>query len=164
MAITPHVCDEVSLTFTAPSHIPSEVSDRDLSILETFAVAMYDKSSTTTMVNDARLDLFAQKERSYQAIPSTRAYFQKHAQHAAYQAGLICGRATNPNPDIPSPERWGWRKEGDQWKIHSVDLPHVASSSQELTKCGCKKVCCGRFKCYGSGFVCARLCNCSCQI
>ena len=62
MAITPHVChEEVSLTFTAPSHISSEVSDRDLSILEKFVVAMYDRSSTVTTINDARLDLFAQK-------------------------------------------------------------------------------------------------------
>ena len=54
MVITPHVCDEeVSLTFTAPSHIPSEVSDWDLSILEKFVVAMYDWFSTATTVNDA---------------------------------------------------------------------------------------------------------------
>lgn len=54
------MCDEeVSQTFAALSHIPTEVSDRDMSILEKFVVAMYDRSSTFTTVNDARLDLFA---------------------------------------------------------------------------------------------------------
>ena len=150
--------------FCSSKPYSTEVSDRDMSILEKFVVAMYDRSSTFTTVNDARLDLFARKQRSYQAIPPTRASLEKHAQRAAYQAGLIWGQATKTNPDIPCPERWGWRKEADQWKINWTDLPPVASSCQELTKCGCKKGCCGRCKCYRSGLVCTRLCSCSCQI
>lgn len=106
-----NVCDdEVSHTFAALSQVPSEVSDHNLCILEKFVVAMYDRSSTTTTVNDARLDILARKQRSYQAIPPTRASLQKHAQRAAYQAGLIWGQATDPNPDLPNPEQWGWRK------------------------------------------------------
>lgn len=140
------------------------MSDCDICILEKFVVAMYDRSSTTTTVNDARLDLFTRKQRSYQAIPPTQASLQKHAQHATYQAGLIWGQATDPNPDLPNPEQWGWRKEGDEWRIHWTDLPSIAYSCQELTKCGCKKVCCGRCKCFWSGLVCTRLCSCTCQV
>ena len=44
--------------------------------LEKFVVMMYDRSSTFENVNDARLDMFAQNQRPYEAIPPTRQYWR----------------------------------------------------------------------------------------
>ncbi len=51
------VCEEVSETFTRLSHCLIGVSDADLQKLETFVVLMYDRSSASTGVDEARLDL-----------------------------------------------------------------------------------------------------------
>ena len=47
------------------------VNDNEVYILDKCVVMMY-KSSTATGVNNARLDMFARKQRPYQAIPPTR--------------------------------------------------------------------------------------------
>ena len=52
---------------------PEKVSDDDLQKLESFVVLMYDRSSAASCVNEARLDHFARKQRTYDAIPPTRA-------------------------------------------------------------------------------------------
>ena len=47
------------------------INDEDQRILETFVTTMYDRSSASTGVNAARLDLFARKQRPYAAIPGS---------------------------------------------------------------------------------------------
>jgi hypothetical protein len=39
---------------------------------------MYDKTTTTLSVNKARFEMFAQKQRQYDAIPPTRAALIEH--------------------------------------------------------------------------------------
>ena len=63
---------------------PEKVSDDDLQKLENFVVLMYDRSSAASCVNEARLDHFARKQRTYDAIPPTTAALREHAKHAAY--------------------------------------------------------------------------------
>ena len=115
--------------------------DDDLQKLEKFVVHMYDRSSAATGVDEARLDLFARKQRSYDAIPPTSAALKEHAKRAAYQAGIIWAQASIPNPDISSPAEWGWSQDGESWQICWTTLPPIAASCQELTKCACKKGC-----------------------
>ena len=64
-------CDEVSNTFARLSKCPSAVEDSDLQALERFVVLMYDRSSDVTTVNEARLDLFARKQRQYDLTNSS---------------------------------------------------------------------------------------------
>ena len=66
------VCDEVSKIFSKLSEHPSAVDDNDLKALEKFVVLMYDRSSEVTTVNEARLDLFARKQRQYDLIPQLK--------------------------------------------------------------------------------------------
>ena len=54
--------------------------------LENFVVLMYDRYSAASCVNEARLDLFARKQRTYDAIPPTRAALREHAKRAAYES------------------------------------------------------------------------------
>ena len=68
-----NVCEDVTETFKKLSNSPQEVSDDDLQKLENFVVLMYDRYSAASCVNEARLDHFARKQRTYDAIPPTRA-------------------------------------------------------------------------------------------
>jgi len=65
-------------------------------------VTMYDRSCTVAGVNAARLDMFARKQKPYEAIPSTRAALLQHAKRAAYRAGCIWSQSTVRKPEAPS--------------------------------------------------------------
>ncbi len=115
--LTWNVCNEVSNVFKQLSKYPPTVGDDDLEMLEKFVVIMYDRSSTAIYVNDARLELFARKQRSYKAIPPTRAALLEHSKRAAYQAGCIWSQSTVCKPETQSPADWGWIQQGEVWKI-----------------------------------------------
>ena len=87
--LTWDVCAEASDVFKKLSQYPPTVTDEDLKVLEKFVITMYDRSSTTTCVNDTRLDIFARKQRSYKAIPQTQSALLQHTKRAAYQAGCV---------------------------------------------------------------------------
>ena len=140
-------CAEASDVFKKLSQYPPTMTDEDLKVLEKFVITIYDRSSTTTCVNDARLDLFARKQRSYEAIPPTQSALLQHTKSAAYHAGCVWSQATVCRPEAQSPANWGWIKHDQVWKICWTTLPHIAASCQELTKCGCKAECHGRYKC-----------------
>ena len=119
-----NVFDDVSETFTNLSQHPTLVHDLDLQRLERFVAVMYDRSSAATSVDEARLDIFARKQRPYNSIPPTRAALREHAKCAAYQAGIIWGQATISNPDTRSPAEWGWTQKGETWQICWTTLPY----------------------------------------
>ncbi|KAJ8375399.1 hypothetical protein SKAU_G00059790 [Synaphobranchus kaupii] len=107
------VCTEASDVFMKLSKYPPTVEDGDLQVLEKFVITMYDRSSTAAGIDDARLDMFARKQKPYEAIPPTRAALIQHAKRAAYQAGCIWGQATVCQMETKSPANWGWTKQGD---------------------------------------------------
>ncbi len=97
---------------------------------------------TDPAVDDAWLELFARKQRSYQAIPPTQAALVQHIRCAAYQVALMW------QPEVETPAEWVWKREGDCWSIILSALPPVAQSLLQLTKCLCKMQCRGWCKCY----------------
>ena len=157
-----NVCNDASGVFSKLSKYPPTVGDEDIENLEKFVIAMYDRSSIAKCVDDARLELFARKQKSYQSIPPTQAALVQHLKRSAYQAGCIWSQATVCQPEILSPADWGWIKEVDIWKTYWSTLPPIATSCQELTKCGCKMECHGNCKCYRFGLPCTALCSCTC--
>ncbi|KAJ8405993.1 hypothetical protein AAFF_G00308810 [Aldrovandia affinis] len=158
------VCDEASGVFSKLSQYPPVVDDEDLKTLREFVVMMYDRSSTAEGVDDARLDMFARKQRPYEAIPPTRSALKQHVKRAAYQAGCIWSLSTVRQPETQTPANWGWTKKGDLWQIVWTELSPIAESCQQLTKCGCKSECCSRCKCYCFGLTCTALCSCRCEV
>ncbi|KAK3889504.1 hypothetical protein Pcinc_006476 [Petrolisthes cinctipes] len=54
---------------------------------------MYDKNNTMDKVDEARLDLFARKQRPYDGIPPTSAALIQHVKRSLYQASCIWGQA-----------------------------------------------------------------------
>ena len=127
-----NVCNEITENFRKLSHYPPVVDDEDLQILEKFVVIMYDRSSSAECVNDARLDLFARKQRPYEAIPPIQAALKQHVNRAAYQAGCIWGQSTVSQPETESPSSWGWVKHGDVWQVVWTELPPIAETCQQL--------------------------------
>ena len=102
-----NVFDKISPVFAKLSSPPVAVTDEDLQVLEEFVVLMYVKSSSYKSVNEARLDLFARKQRAYDSIPPTSAALKEHCKRAAYQAGHIWGQSLLCSPCLPSPVHWG---------------------------------------------------------
>jgi len=100
---TRNVCEDVTDTFEKLSNCPQDVSDDNLQKLENFVVLMYDRSSAASCVNEARLDHFAlaRKQRTYDAIPPTRAALREHAKRAAYPSHMgsgDCLKSRNQHP------------------------------------------------------------------
>jgi hypothetical protein len=112
-----------------------------MKVFETCVVTMYDRSSPTTNVDATRLDMFARKERSYEAIPPTLAAL--HTKRAAYQVGA--------NQQCLMPKHLalltGAGRSMDLWKICWTTTAYCRTCEQ-LTKCGCKTDCRGRSKFY----------------
>lgn len=83
------VCPDVTDVFSKLSKYPTVISLQYQNVLEMFVIMMYDKSSPTANIDEARLDLFARKQRSYNSIPSTSEALIEHTKRAANQVGCI---------------------------------------------------------------------------
>ena len=70
------------------------MDDDNIKILQKFVVMMYDRSSAIDGVDDARLDVFARKQKPYEAILPTLAALLQHVKRTAYPAGCIWSQAT----------------------------------------------------------------------
>ena len=151
--------------FRGLSYMPESISEGHMLALEQLVVVLYDQSSTEKQVNEARLDMFAWKQKSYEMIPPSQSALLEHIKRAAYQAGHVWDQTLIREPVIPTPAEWGWRKDGlDIWKPLWTTLPAIAACCQELTKCGCKKRnCSGNYKCFKLGLTCSALRGCTCQ-
>ena len=98
---------------------------------------MYDRNSSSKMVDGVRLDMFAFKQRSYDSIPPTHA--ATHAtKRVAYQGDYIWGQSRVCDPYIPNPSSWGCHQVKGSWQPYWTTLPAIATSCQELTKFRCK--------------------------
>ena len=107
------IFSEASPVFSKLSQYPLTVEQSDMDILERFVILMFDRYSNVATVDEAKLDLFAKKQRPYEVLPPTKATLLQHTKRAAYQAGCVWGQATLCQPEVESPFDWGWQKSGD---------------------------------------------------
>lgn len=134
----------------------------DLEILERFVVIMYDRTCMAVHVNEARLELFSKKGKSYSDIPPTKEALLLHVRRSTFQGGFIWGQSTVCQPFIPSPVERGWTKKYGVWQVKWITLSPIADSCKELKKCACKTECKGRCTCFKSALKCTGLCECAC--
>ena len=73
-----NVFEEATEVFPKLGNLPETISEDDKQILEQFVVNLYDRSSAVKMVNEARLDLFAHRQKSYEMIPPTESALLEH--------------------------------------------------------------------------------------
>lgn len=121
------VCPDVSNVFAKLSQYLPFIEDEDQAILEKFVIAVFDRSSITEAVDEARLNLFARKQRSYDAIPPTHAALIQHTRRATYQAGCIWGQTTVCQMEFQNPSDSGWKKK-NIWQNFWTSLPPIAQS------------------------------------
>ena len=67
--------------------MPKTTSDKDKLILEHFDVISFDQSSEGEMVNEARSDTIAHRQKSYEIILPTASALLEHATRTVYQTG-----------------------------------------------------------------------------
>ena len=80
---------EVFHCFSSPC---DNLTQSEIGVLKEFVVIMYDRSSSTIKVNDARLDLFVRKQRPYNGIPPSRAALVDQIKRYVLQAGHTWGQ------------------------------------------------------------------------
>ena len=110
---------EETVAFNELLCMTSEVSEGSMLLLERFVVQMYDRTSESTEVNDARKHLFTQKFGSVANIPPTQAALKQHIKRTCYPGQLL-------EPGIGHGSRdaraiWGWTKETTGWQPLFLD-------------------------------------------
>ncbi|KAG0711306.1 hypothetical protein GWK47_020863 [Chionoecetes opilio] len=81
-------------------HAQITVDCQEFQMLERFTVVIYDKTSPLVSVNEARKELFCQKNRTMENIPPTQQALLQHTKRAVYQAGIwtTCHQAQQQTP------------------------------------------------------------------
>ena len=116
---------EVNDAFSELLCMPSEVSEGSMLLLERFVVLMYDRTSESMDVNDARKQLFTQKSRTLENIPPTQAALEQHIKRTCYQANCW-NQALAKDPEMPEPSDWGWTNERTGWQPLWTTLPEAS--------------------------------------
>jgi len=146
------------------SHAPTQISPDEMEQIERYVVLLYQRTSALSRVNEARKQLFTHNRKMVN-IPPTLHALEQHVKRAVFQAGHIWGQSLIGEPNIPSPDLWGWERAKDDsaWTPCWTTLSEAAKGCQELLKCGCKKDCTKRCKCFKANLPCTQLCFCSGQ-
>ena len=71
------------------SNCPENVDTNDLAAIERFVTLAYNKASAASTVNEARLEQFAQKNKTFDTIPPTQEALRQQVKRAAYQGGWV---------------------------------------------------------------------------
>ena len=124
---------------------------------------MYDRTSGSEDINNARKIMFAQKGCELDKISPTRDALTQHVCRAILQASFVWHHMTNAILELPSPSEWGWIKGQDSsaiWSPKWMLLPPVVQTLSELLKCGCTRGCGGHCKCKKAELPCTSLCKC----
>lgn len=150
--------EDVTTALHAIHDSPSEVSDGVFRAIEQFTIAMYDRTSTTSCIDNCRKLLFTRKGRQMTSLPPTKDALLQHLKRATYQGGHDWGTATTPFRQLPSPGDWGWCNP-DKWQPVWTTTPQASEACTELVKCKCRSRCI-TCKCALAHLKCTNLCTC----
>ena len=95
-------------------------------LIEHFIVLLYDCTTIHTSVNQARKEVFAQKERTIDLIPPTQAALIQDVKRATYQPGYCWSQSCIAAPEMPSPSVRGLTKNATRkWDVfgHICRIP-----------------------------------------
>ena len=154
---------ELTTTLSTIMKVPSvSVLTDNFSTIERFVVLMYDRTSTSTSVNELRKILFARKGRSIEGIPPTADALFQHSKRAIYQGAFCWGQSLSKEQHLPNPVDWGWKSSKDGFEVEWITIAEASSVCKELIRCGCnvEKGCHGRCKCQKASLKCTELCKC----
>ncbi|KAG0716633.1 hypothetical protein GWK47_009201 [Chionoecetes opilio] len=147
-------------------HAQITVDCQEFQMLERFTVVIYDKTSPLVSVNEARKELFCQKNRTMENIPQLNRPCCSTPSVAVYQAGIwtTCHQAQQ---QTPTAEGCGWTLDAEtkSWVPVWSSQPAAAKAVSELVKCACKSAagCGGDVSCKKASWKCTELCSCKCE-
>ena len=134
------VCDEVTVTICALGATPNRsIVDDSLDTLERFVVLLYDRTSSHDHVNDARKQLFTQKGRAIDALPTTREALRQHIRRTAYKAGYCWDQMMVAATELPSPSEWGWIKSDTGWDVCWATLTEAKKHAGHFSDAAAKR-------------------------
>ena len=105
--------NEVTKTFANLAKEPfMSIEDNSavVATLERFVICMYLKSSPLLSVNDARKEIFCQRNQSMESLPPTQNALIQHIKRSVYQTG-IWATSFEPQACLPNPASFGWEKK-----------------------------------------------------
>ena len=70
--------------------------------IQRFVILMYSRTSTQKQVNEARLQLYFQRNNNIETVPPTENALLLHAKRAIYQSG-IWSKCLEAHSNLPSP-------------------------------------------------------------
>lgn len=147
------ICSKPFTPVTANSEVFSK--------LQRFVVLLYSPTSSILTVNEARMDMFCHKKQNMECLPPTENALLCHANRAVFRASIWM-TADISNPDIASPENFGWKWSHSQWQPVWLTVPETSETCRILfIRCSCKGVC-ARCKCADANLKCTALCKCKC--
>ena len=113
-------------------------------------------------VKELRWSLFKEKQAQSDRLPPTQAALHQAILRAHYQL-MVWNSDRITNPELPSPQHYGWRMDQEEWVPVMTNLPPAPEGILQLVQCGCSKERCStnRCQCRKAGLNCTDLCNCS---
>ena len=135
------------------------VKEKTVHGLEKFICKLYALSVTVESLDQMRWKLFSKRKAEGAKLPPTQETLKQAIYRAHYQA-LIWQNDIVPNPDIPPPQNYGWRKDDRYVPISSV-LPAAPDAVVQLVRCSCRKSKCpSPCSCRRNNLSCTNLCQC----
>ena len=151
---------ELKNTLLELSSVPNDILQEVMATTERFIILHYERTSTSTDIDQARSKLFA-KRHNVQSIPTTKATLKEYVKRAVYRGGHVWGQMLVSSPELPSPCRWGWSKASEgHYEPFWTCLPDTGQSNYELISCKCKKGCVKQCKCKKADLDGTALCYC----
>ena len=122
---------------------------------------MYAPNNTIVDVGKLRWWLFRKKQAQSERLPPTKEALRQGITRANFQA-LVWRLDIEPEQQLPSPETFGWRLDGDKWVPVMTTLTPAPDAVIQLVRCGCPKSKCSsnRCSCRKANLNCTDLCSC----
>ena len=101
-----------------------EVIESEMNTIKRFACLMYHAASTEYELNKCRPQLFAQYDQQLENLPHTQDSLKQHV----FRAAFVSARSLIPMQSHPSPDEWGWKKQGNNFMSWWMTQPSVSQA------------------------------------
>jgi hypothetical protein len=120
------------------------VPSRDvMTALEECVCQLYLPKSKTTDVGKLRWQLFTKSQAEADTLPPIQAALKYHIYRANCQSMIWCNARVSDQM-IPSPDMYGWKKDGTRFALLVTVLTPAPTALIELVRCGCGSGKCNR--------------------
>ena len=150
------VNNEILLALSTLGESESLPNDDSIRILEGFVAILYGAPKVKCL-NELRWHFYSRKQAQGENLPPTSAAFRQHVYRAHYTA-MVWHRNTVHQQNLPAPDDYGWKKEGDIYVL-TMNSP-APQAVINLVRCNCKKGCEKKCSCKMNNLGCTEICGC----